>query len=342
MDSLDEFTKLLGEKSWLKPGASLEDVIRDLWERWHEPHRYWHGPRHLFELLDEAQSAPESLRFPLILATAFHDAIYDPRRTDNEPLSAQLFLSYAAMGSAFDEAAIVDAIEDTATGIARNPLSELLLKMDRRILVSRSLGELSDWEGAISREYQLHPWPDYVAGRCRFLRDNQLFDLAEYVESKRPRIGIYAGSFDPFHQGHLDILLRAEELFDKVIVAVGINPDKKSGSVEERLNAVRESLPFHEVRGFGGLLIDLVGEISAYADTSVVRGLRDGYDLQQEINQARFLEDLSPRIRTVWIPCDRRSQHISSTAIRALRKFGSEAAAGYLPDQFRYASSFGR
>lgn len=339
---LDEFAQLLGAQSWLKPEAFLDDVVCDLWKRWHEPHRYWHGPRHLFGLLEEAQSAPDSLRFPLILATAFHDAIYDPRRTDNEPLSARLFLSYAAMGSPSDEVAIVVAIEDTATGIARNPLSEALLEMDRRILGSSNLSELLAWENAIAREYQLHPWPDYVAGRCRFLRDHQLSNLAGYVESKRPRIGIYAGRFDPFHQGHLDILLRAEELFDKVIVAVGINPDKKSGSVEERLNAVRESLPFHEVRGFGGLLTDLVEEIGTYADASVVRGLRDGYDLQQEINQARFLEDLSPQARTVWIPCDRRSQHISSTAIRALRKFGSEAAVSYLPDRFRYAGSLGR
>jgi len=59
--------------------------------------------------------------------------------------------------------------------------------------------------------------------------------------------------------------------------------------------------------------------------------------LQQEINQARFLEDLLPDIRTVWIPCDRRSQHVSSTAIRALQKFGAEQAGEYLPDRFAYA-----
>jgi pantetheine-phosphate adenylyltransferase len=226
--------------------------------------------------------------------------------------------------------------------VARNPLSEELLRMDRQILCSSSLSELLAWERDIAREYQLHPWPDYVAGRCHFLRENGLSELAGYVESKRPRIGIYAGSFDPFHQGHLEILLRAEELFDKVIVAVGINPDKNAGTVEDRLDAVRESLPFHEVRGFVGLLTELVEEIGSYADAAVVRGLRDGYDLQQEINQARFLEDLSPQVRTVWIPCDRRSQHISSTAIRALRKFGSPAAASYLPDRFSYAHSIGQ
>lgn len=339
--NFEDFAVLLGQKPWLKDMSEAGRVAEDLWRRWGEPHRVWHGREHLLDLLGRTAGAPEAMRFPLVLAVAFHDAIYDPRRNDNEWLSADLFQQMAALPDA-EKDQIVAAIDDTATGVPSTPLSEHLLAMDRRILSSTDFHELLSWERSIAREYQYVSWPDYVAGRTDFLEANGLIALAGYVRAHRPHIGIYAGSFDPFHEGHLNILTRAEEIFEKVIVAVGINPDKRSGDVESRVERVRQALPFHEVVAFSGLLTELVAEVSAYATVTLIRGLRDGYDLQQEINQARFLEDISPGVRMAWIPCDRRFQHISSSAIRALGKFDAEKASGYLPDRFAYARELSR
>lgn len=136
-------------------------------------------------------------------------------------------------------------------------------------------------------------------------------------------IGIYAGSFNPWHRGHEDILNKALQVFDIVVVAVGHNPDKQYSDISPG-EAVREQLNFKYgdnsrvvLVEFSGFLKDIIKNYNA---TALIRGLRDGNDLAYERNQQYWNEDLGVGIPTTLFICDREYGHISSSAIRNIKK----------------------
>jgi pantetheine-phosphate adenylyltransferase len=135
------------------------------------------------------------------------------------------------------------------------------------------------------------------------------------------KIAVYPGSFNPFHDGHVDILRKALKLFDKVIVACGINPAKDyyCGPLDELNTYFAKEIKCGkvEVQKFNGLLVDYVNECEADA---IVRGLRNGNDLLYEQSQQYWNEDLGLTIPIVYFVCDRKLSHISSSAIRAIDK----------------------
>lgn len=136
-------------------------------------------------------------------------------------------------------------------------------------------------------------------------------------------IAIYPGSFNPWHNGHTDILYKSAQIFDKIIIARGVNPEKKIEwiSVSEILRSVLKTgikKKYFEVVSFEGLLVDFAHKIKASA---IIRGLRNGHDLQYEMNQQYWNEDLGLDIPIVYFICDRNNSHISSSTIRALEKF---------------------
>lgn len=149
------------------------------------------------------------------------------------------------------------------------------------------------------------------------------------------KIAIYPGSFNPWHDGHQDILQKSLNVFDRVIVAVGVNPDKQrpydlgdptdtrtEGEIEA-MHLERElykTFPKKKVSvvSFIGLLTDFVRSTSACA---LIRGLRNGHDLQYETNQQYWNEDLGIVIPTAYFITDRKFSHISSSAIRTLEQF---------------------
>lgn len=137
-------------------------------------------------------------------------------------------------------------------------------------------------------------------------------------------VGIYAGSFNPFHKGHYNILQKAEKIFDKVIIARGINPDKKNEIVP--MPKVLES---RAIMNYNGLLTDFIKSLP-YDNVTIIRGLRNSVDLQYELNQYRYFQDLMPEVQVVSLFCDKEFEHISSSGIRALSTFGSNTVEKYL------------
>lgn len=143
------------------------------------------------------------------------------------------------------------------------------------------------------------------------------------------KLGIYPGSFNPYHKGHHDIFLKAEKIFDKVILARGVNLEK-GPSEWEMPKIMKDKL----VTSYSGLLTDFVKEIAeAYGEMpTIIRGLRNAADLQYEITQFRYLQDLMPEIQMVSIFCDNKFEHISSSGIRMLSKYGADKIRPYLLD----------
>ena len=130
------------------------------------------------------------------------------------------------------------------------------------------------------------------------------------------KIGLYAGSFNPFHLGHYNILLKAEKIFDEVCLGFGNNPEKKS----EKSYPVPTTLFDKKILFYDGLLTDLIDSMDG--DVTLIRGLRNSTDLQYELTQYRYLQELMPGIKVISIFCDKEFEHISSSAIRNLEKYG--------------------
>lgn len=151
--------------------------------------------------------------------------------------------------------------------------------------------------------------------------------LIGYLQQFRPRIAVYAGSFNPFHLGHLNIVQKAEKIFDKVIIARGQNPEKPASVQGWNIPA----LAGYQTSLFSGLLTEYLKEQSTYADITLVKGLRNGDDLDYEVNQLRFMEGMYPDLKVVFLQCDKEFEHISSTALRNLELIQPGLSHPYLP-----------
>lgn len=100
---------------------------------------------------------------------------------------------------------------------------------------------------------------------------------------------------------------------------------------------VREKLPFHEVVFFDNLMVDLLDQESQFCDVTLVRGLRNGYDLDYEMSQQCFMQAMRPQTHSVYIPCDKSLEHISSSALRGLQLFDCRGREEmYFPHLYDY------
>lgn len=172
-------------------------------------------------------------------------------------------------------------------------------------------------ERGIFLAHQSVKYAAYREARLAWLNEKpNTEDAAAFVRCFTPVIGLFAGSFNPFHKGHYNILEKAERIFDKVIIAFGRNPDKERG----REWPVPAAIKDRQIEEYEGLLTDFVQSLGH--DVVVVRGLRNSTDFQYEQNQYRYIQELMPGIRIVNIFCDKEFEHISSSGIRTLEPHG--------------------
>lgn len=139
------------------------------------------------------------------------------------------------------------------------------------------------------------------------------------------RRAIYPGSFDPLHNGHLDVLRRAARLFDEVIVAIAFNDQKRSlFSVEERELLLSEcvgDLPNVTVSQFDGLLVEFAHHHRADA---VIRGLRAVSDFEFEFQMALMNRKLQPKLETVFLTPVEQYTYLSSRLVKEIAMLGGK------------------
>jgi pantetheine-phosphate adenylyltransferase len=221
---------------------------------------------------------------------------------------------------------VYDIILDTKTHQPRSELSAVFCDFDLNIL-RRPLHQLLVYEDQIFKEFQFADFSLYRIKRVEALLQLQtkvsnqdLAALTTYVQHRQPQIAVYPGSFNPFHKGHYNVLQKAEAIFDKVIIAKGSNPGKEESAFE-----VPTMLSNRQTASYTGLLTDYVNSLDY--PVTIIRGLRNSTDLQYELNQYRYLQDLSSQhLKIVSIFCDREFEHISSTGIRQLQNYGMAGA----------------
>jgi pantetheine-phosphate adenylyltransferase len=138
-------------------------------------------------------------------------------------------------------------------------------------------------------------------------------------------LAIYAGSFDPATNGHLDLVDRASRLFNQVIVAVGVNSTRTPlFTKDERidlLTSVCRPYPNVTVQAFDGLLVNFARGIGARV---IVRGLRAGSDFEYELQIAHANADLAPELDTVFLPTRTNYGFISASLVRDIARNGGE------------------
>jgi pantetheine-phosphate adenylyltransferase len=147
------------------------------------------------------------------------------------------------------------------------------------------------------------------------------------------QVAIYAGSFDPPTNGHLDLARRASMLFPRVVVALGQHPVRSPlFSVDERLELLRRvcaPMANVEVALFDGLLVDYARRINARI---IVRGLRAATDFEYELQIAHANADLAPDVDTVFLPTRTNYGFISASLVREIASHGGDVSR-YAPPE---------
>jgi pantetheine-phosphate adenylyltransferase len=314
--------------------------------------RFYHSSDHILDLCQKIlkDGHDQEQEMDLLLTAIYHDYIYDPKSKTNEADSAEIFRRHRSVFypnlTDLRFTTIYETIIDTKGHVPRTVFSERFCYYDLSGFDADPSVILEN-EYKIRKEYGWADWTDYVSGKIEFLatyretpipkRHRAIYDgmgwLAKHVKNeKAPNIGVYAGSFNPFHVGHKNILEKAEQIFDKVIIAQGINPDKKGEanyfknkdiaacvqSEFEDSNPVKY-LNYHQYEIYATSLVEYLNG-KGYNPT-LIRGLRNTTDLQTEIQQSRWLQALKPDIKIVNIICDAEFEHISSSGIRAVQGF---------------------
>lgn len=303
--------------------------------------RYYHSIEHVEKMLLGLSKYKPLLSVSEIedleIAIGFHDAIYDPRRNDNEERSAEEARKFlkahpeSIIGQLFPKDRIdsivklILATKNHKVSAGLSSLEEIIIRLDLQVIDS-DFNELIAWEHGIFKEYQFAPIETYIQKRSDFLRqycenNDNIKSLMTYVNTRKYKIGIYPGSFNPFHVGHKDILEQAEKMFDKVIIARGINPEKNN-----------EILPLpdmeNEVVIYSGLVTDLFKYGRYNTELFLVRGLRNSFDVAEEETFRRVVHDINSSIKFSYFFSDK--THISSSMIRGLMKFDKEKAERYI------------
>ena len=146
------------------------------------------------------------------------------------------------------------------------------------------------------------------------------------------RIALFPGSFDPFTAGHLNILKRALTMFDEVVVAAGINQDKRGFfDMDQRLDIIRQAtagLKGVSCIKYDGLTVDICRQMGI---VHIVRGVRNMLDFETERSIADANRRLAPEIETLIIPTAQEFAHISSSAVRDILRHNGDTSL-FLPD----------
>jgi pantetheine-phosphate adenylyltransferase len=339
-------------------GLDAEHVSR-IFKRYTEPHRVHHGLSHPVSILcairDDTEIDDQIVTRIFVLAALYHDAIYDPREkpSENERASARLFTKECAFRFDGGTMAAVNAIilstgncaSDSEYCMHRSWIDKFMdfdqqtLYENLQTAIKHSLDcykeySFVDYAAFVEAHINIIKKLDEANGGAPIWRLHHFNALRSY----KPTVGIMSGSFDPFHIGHLDILNQARQLFDKIVVARGINPNKHDVVTGNSIASI-EGVPLNiETIEFSCMLHELYAHYSrlpSYKSVTLVRGFRSASDVEYELNQKRYVEDLlGAPIPYVFLTSNPELSHISSSAINAIRKFNTVDTSRWLPDGY--------
>jgi len=311
-------------------------AYQDILEKYSEPWRHYHTIDHVMDIVLKVERyivSPKE-KMILILAAIFHDVIYYPwnksKNQSNEYLSAEYFKEWY-LGKYNREDEIYHAVRtiiintETHKSLVKGDLSDKFNNLDTEILFHTSFTEVLKYEHKIYKEFSMASTKQYKKGRMDFLNglskaSDTFLELKDYVEEFRPKVGFIAGSFNPFHKGHLNILEQSKKVFDKVVILIGQNSDKADiNDADERKMSIFKKTAC-EVRYFDGFLTSYLKKRSKLEDVYLIRGIRNSSDLEYEQTNVSHMKILWSELNVMYLTCPVELAHISSSAIRGLNK----------------------
>lgn len=329
-----------------KIGLSTVELVQ-LFDRLNVYPRCYHDENHIIDLVTKIRRAGHSpdMERKLLIVALFHDIVYDPKSKCNEEDSAEELGQSKKFLDLNDEdfKECYNAIIDTKThSNFTSKLSRVFCELDLSGFAENA-PELIRQEMRIRKEYAHVDWEDYRKGKIEFLtkylngpipaentyiKMGMRWMLEHITNEPNPNIAVYAGSFNPFHIGHQNILEKAEKLFDKVVIAYLSNPEKGFNQPIDNC----EYLKYHQVDNARRQSLVAYLDSKSYNPT-LIRGLRNTTDLQQEMNFLRALQDMKPFLKVVYLISDSRYEHVSSSLIRSVSGYEDlkQFSQQYLP-----------
>ena len=319
--------------------------IEELKYIYNSKNRFYHNFDHIEKMLydlkewyshDLADQDADTLE----TAIYFHDIVYSASSSTNEEDSVEFYKNFCEKEKIPFKQTVCDLIMitknhkvKTRAGYLRE-LEKKMIRLDINIL-NEDYSELIEYENKIFLEYQFLDIEKYIKGRVDFLNEvinNTLLNnasnvrrLIKHIESRVYKIGIYPGAFSPFHKGHLNIVNKAESVFDKVVIAKGINREKGKMDYQTPKSLI------NEIVEYDGLVTDLFYGVKN-VKKFMIRGLRNEHDMNYEENLRRTIHDVMPNIEFVYFMCNSEYEHISSSMIRNLNKIDPKLTEKYIID----------
>ncbi|MEX0942969.1 MAG: pantetheine-phosphate adenylyltransferase [Pseudomonadales bacterium] len=135
---------------------------------------------------------------------------------------------------------------------------------------------------------------------------------------------LYPGTFNPIHNGHTDLVERASQIFDKVVLGIATSPHKSPSELELRVNLAKQALAHIEevdVAGFNTLTVDFARDVGA---TVILKGIRTVTDFEYEFQMLSMNRSLQPGLETVFLAPSEEFSYISSTLVRQIASYGGD------------------
>lgn len=306
------------------------DKIKEMYD--HHSH-YYHNFQHIEDLFSIVSIENDVLW----MAILFHDVLFDTRTNTHEEDSANFFEANCRADASFIQAVKKIIMATKYFEVVESDLEKEMIRIDRLILSKTDINSLLTWEQSIFSEYQHLSVSEYKKGRVAFLNqafeetgNATLLELRDIVEEKVYKIGFYPGSFNPFHIGHYNILKKAEKSFDKVVIGVGINYDKKDIAKVDIPDTIRN----REIIYYNGLITTELKKLEDQGEVFIVRGLRNAYDLQHEEGLRNVIKDFLPHQEFVYYFCDKEYEHISSSLIRDIESRGKNGMGKQMIERY--------
>jgi pantetheine-phosphate adenylyltransferase len=344
MDDLNIFNnKLVYEYfTYYHPPHKVTQLGADIWyfmkfvpEYLDTPDIYHNNENHIEPMLQRISddNLNDEDGFVMFFFAVFHDAIHEVGREDKFNVNESMLLmrelcdtDNARFKRLFKQVeGCIQATRYQFTDIScLKYIEQNAVRYDIHDIIVGDPIQLQRNQMLLFKEYQHLEFGDYITGTVEFLTKfkkkfnntvkHNIESMITMLDSFQPKIGVFAGSFNPFHIGHLNVLQQAERVFDKVIIANGRNANK---AVPDEFK-VKPNLP-NQFDDYDGLITDYLS--SKTYNVTLVRGLRNGDDLQYEENMRSFMNEIDS-VGVSYFLCDKEFTHISSSAIRELNKYG--------------------
>lgn len=308
--------------------------------------RPYHNLKHIYDMIQYVEKnhkidlLNDHYYWSMIFAIIYHDVVYMVASNINEEESATKFIDDYYNGliliSHINPDLVTRLILATKNHDSSDKLENIIIQADLARLKYGSFGDLLEDERNIFKEFQRYNVNTYRDGRVHFLSKfhnkysycNNILPYIEYIKNKEYSIGVYCGSFNPMHVGHLDVLKKAEDLFDKVIVARGINGQKEKTIPYNMPSLPNQTIEYSNVFK----MIKSIKDNNSNCNIHIVRGIRNEYDLHTEDSFRKWIHSFDSNIKFVYLSCNSNYEHISSSSLRELQNIGEDISKYLVKD----------